>query len=144
MRLVIDNLELFSREVQMSLNQADWQTKREIIRTLVKRVELDSEQINIVYRVDIRPFDRSPDGGTKHYCGKRCRVFEAPAHIIQRMAIRWLSRGCSRNDRLPWNHWIRRRLLDLAQLKGVDDLLVGQGVGDDDHPLAQFHPVAAF
>ena len=68
LKLVIDNLETFSREVIAGLEQADWQTRREIIRTLVKRVEIEPEQVKIVYRVDIRPFERSPDRGILHYC----------------------------------------------------------------------------
>lgn len=68
LRLVIDNLETFSREVTEGLDQADWQARREIIRTLVKRVEVEAEQIRIVYRVDLCPFERSPERGILHYC----------------------------------------------------------------------------
>ena len=50
------------------LEQADWQTRRDIITTLVKRVEIDTEQVNIVYRVDTRPFDPGPNRGILHYC----------------------------------------------------------------------------
>jgi site-specific DNA recombinase len=68
MKLVIDNLETFSREVAAGLDHADWQIRREIIRTLVKRVEVGAEQVKIIYRVDICPFERSPDRGILHYC----------------------------------------------------------------------------
>jgi site-specific DNA recombinase len=68
LRLVIDNLETFSREVTASLDEADWSKRREIIRTLVKRVEVENEQVRIVYRVDLRPFDSSPERGVLHYC----------------------------------------------------------------------------
>jgi len=71
LRLVIDNLEAFSREVKAGLDQADWQTRREIIRTLVKRVEVEAEQVKIVYRVELCPFERSPDRGILHYCWRR-------------------------------------------------------------------------
>jgi len=71
MRLVIDNLETFSREVTAGLDEADWQTRREIIRTLVKRVEVEAEQVKVVYRVDLCPFERSPNGGFLHYCWRR-------------------------------------------------------------------------
>jgi site-specific DNA recombinase len=70
MRLVIDNLETFSRGVTESLDAADWSKRREIIRTLVKRVEVENEQVKIVYRVDLRPFDSSPERGVLHYCWK--------------------------------------------------------------------------
>jgi site-specific DNA recombinase len=68
LKLVIDNLETFSREVTTGLDQADWQTRREIIRTLVKRVEIEAEQVKVVYRVNICPFERNPDRGILHYC----------------------------------------------------------------------------
>ena len=68
LRLVIDNLEAFSRQVTAGLEQADWATRREVIRTLVKRVEIDKEQVKVVYRVDLNPFDRRPERGIWHYC----------------------------------------------------------------------------
>jgi site-specific DNA recombinase len=67
MKLVIDNLKTFSAQVTAGLNQADWQTRRQVITTLVKRVELEKEQVKIVYRVDLFPFDRRPKrGGLEH------------------------------------------------------------------------------
>jgi site-specific DNA recombinase len=68
LRLVIDNLETFSRQVTAGLDQADWATRRDVIRTLVKRVEIDKEQVKVVYRVDLAPFDRRPERGILHYC----------------------------------------------------------------------------
>jgi site-specific DNA recombinase len=71
LRLVIENLETFSRQVTSGLEQADWNTRREIIRTLVKRVEIEPEQVKVVYRVDISPFECSPERGVLHYCRRR-------------------------------------------------------------------------
>jgi site-specific DNA recombinase len=71
LRLVIDNLESFSRQVTTGLEQADWNTRREVIRTLVKRVEIEAEQVRVIYRVDISPFERSPERGVLHYCRRR-------------------------------------------------------------------------
>jgi site-specific DNA recombinase len=68
LRLVIDNLEMFAKQVAAGLDQADWTTRRDVIRTLVKRVEIDKEQVKVVYRVDLSPFDRSPERGILHYC----------------------------------------------------------------------------
>jgi site-specific DNA recombinase len=75
MRLVIDNLETFSKQVASGLEEADWQTRREIICTLVKRIELDPKDLTIVYRVDIRPFDPSPTRGNLQYCTVRAITF---------------------------------------------------------------------
>jgi site-specific DNA recombinase len=41
MRLLIDNLQTFSRQVASGLENADWATRRQIITTLVKRVEIE-------------------------------------------------------------------------------------------------------
>lgn len=51
LRLLIGRLEEFATKVANSLDQVDWNTQREIIRLLVKRVEVDTEQVNVVFRV---------------------------------------------------------------------------------------------
>ena len=71
LRLVIDNLEAFAQQVTTGLDHADWDTRREVIRTLVKRVEIDQDQVKVVYRVDINPFDCRPERGILHYCRRR-------------------------------------------------------------------------
>jgi site-specific DNA recombinase len=71
MRLVIDNLETFSREVMSGLEHADWQTRRDILTTLVKQVEVGSQEIRIVYRVDLSPFDQRPSRGVSKHCIRR-------------------------------------------------------------------------
>ncbi|WP_419215038.1 zinc ribbon domain-containing protein [Wolbachia endosymbiont of Rhagoletis cingulata] len=49
--LVVTNLEDFSSNITSNLDSADWLTKRGIIRTLVKRIEVDLEDVNVVFRV---------------------------------------------------------------------------------------------
>ena len=76
MKLVIDNLQTFSTRVMSGLDEADWQTRRRIITTLVKRVELEKEQVRIVYRVNLSPFDRRPERGDLEHCTARhCALF---------------------------------------------------------------------
>jgi site-specific DNA recombinase len=80
LKLVIDNLQAFSSQVAAGLDHADWQTRRQIITTLVKRVELEKEQVKIVYRVDLSPFDRRPERGDFEHCIARvfapfCTIF---------------------------------------------------------------------
>ena len=110
LKLVIDNLETFSREVTAGLEQADWQTRREIIRTLVKRVEIEAEQVKIVYRVNTCPFERSPDRGILHYCWRgdlaaagehlsASRVRYVDGSGISRLSLRALCGRCG--DPLP-------------------------------------------
>jgi len=72
LRVVVDNLAAFGERVKDGLEKADWATRRELIRMLVKRVEMDKEQVKIVYRVDISPFDQS--GGILQHCWERPSV----------------------------------------------------------------------
>jgi site-specific DNA recombinase len=52
LRLIIGRLEDFSLRVKQGLDQVDWHTQRELIRTLVKQVEIDHNQVNVVFRVE--------------------------------------------------------------------------------------------
>jgi site-specific DNA recombinase len=70
LRLVIGHLQEFAERVRSGLGTADWPTRREIIRALVKRVEVDNEQVRVVYRVSPPPFVESPDGGILPDCGR--------------------------------------------------------------------------
>ena len=70
LRLVIGQLKEFAERVQSGLEKADWSTRREIIRALVKRVEVDPEQVRVVYRVSPSPFVESPNGGILQDCGR--------------------------------------------------------------------------
>jgi len=64
LRLVIDHLEAFAERVRHGLAGADHTTRREIIRALIKRVEVDAEAVRIVYRVSPPPFVDSPNRGS--------------------------------------------------------------------------------
>src|SRR5262249_2246279 len=51
LRLVIGQLEQFAKRVSEELQEPSWETRREIVRALVKKVELDKKEVRIVYRV---------------------------------------------------------------------------------------------
>ncbi len=51
LRLILGRLETFAAKVHAGLQQADFHTRREIIRSLVKRVEVDQQHIRVVFRV---------------------------------------------------------------------------------------------
>jgi site-specific DNA recombinase len=80
LRLVIGKLEEFTTRMQQGLEEADWNTRREIIRALVKQIELSDEQIRIVYRVSTVPFVNAPNGGVVLDCWKRF----ISCHMIKR------------------------------------------------------------
>ena len=55
--LVINRLEEFAKTIDANLSSPNFQTKRDIIRALVKRVEIHQDEIVVVFRID-------PQGGT--------------------------------------------------------------------------------
>ena len=68
LRLIVSNLEQFISSVKGGLDQADWMTKRDIIRALVKRVEVEKGQVNVVFRVSSLPFESRPERGVSQHC----------------------------------------------------------------------------
>ena len=73
LRLILGRLETFAAKVKEGLHQADFQTRREIIRALVKRVEVDQQQIRVVFRIS--PTTLPPSSGDaphslQHYGGR--------------------------------------------------------------------------
>ena len=57
--LVIGRLEDFSITVRANLDLLDWSARREVIRLMVRRIEIDEGQIEIVFRIP-----PPPSGGT--------------------------------------------------------------------------------
>jgi len=55
LRLIITNLEKFSSYVEGELENIEWAKKRDIIRLLVKRVEIDQEDVTVVFKVNSLP-----------------------------------------------------------------------------------------
>lgn len=48
---ITSSVESFSSEVELELNQADWETKLDIIRKLVQRIEVDDDNVHVVFRL---------------------------------------------------------------------------------------------
>ena len=71
LQLIVGRVEEFAAKVKGGLERADWNCRREIVRTLVKRVEVDERQVNLVFRVDEYPFDSRPYGGILLHCWRR-------------------------------------------------------------------------
>jgi site-specific DNA recombinase len=75
LRLVLGPFQEFAARIQEGLAQADWATRREIIRALVRRVEIAEEEVRIVYRITAVPFVEGPEGGILQDCWKRQEPF---------------------------------------------------------------------
>jgi site-specific DNA recombinase len=71
LRLVIGQLEEFARRVSEELQEPSWETRREVVRALVKQVEIDEQEVRIVYRVSPSPFEGRPQHGSLQRCWGR-------------------------------------------------------------------------
>jgi site-specific DNA recombinase len=71
LRLVIGQLEEIARRVSEGLQEPSWETRREVVRALVKQVEVDEQGVHIVYRVSPSPFERGPQHGFSQRCWGR-------------------------------------------------------------------------
>jgi len=74
--LILGRLDEFASRVKNGLHAADWSTRRELIRALVKRVEIDQEQVRVVFRVNPPPpsTPQAPsekDAQSLPHCGRR-------------------------------------------------------------------------
>ena len=65
---VIGALEQFAAGVRERLDSSDFTTRRDLIRTLVDRIEVGEETVRIVYKVNIVPFERGPSRGLLQHC----------------------------------------------------------------------------
>lgn len=68
---MIGHLQEFADGIKSGLREADWLTRQEIIRALVKRLEVDEAQVRVIYRVDPLPFDEGPARGHLQDCWRR-------------------------------------------------------------------------
>ena len=71
LQLVIGHLQEFAGKVNSNLEGLDWIRRREIIRTLVKHIEIDVEAARVVYRVTPPPFVHAPEKGLLQDCLRR-------------------------------------------------------------------------
>jgi site-specific DNA recombinase len=80
LRLVIGRLQEFGEKVRDGLDQADWMTRREIIRAVVKHVEVDKDRVRIVYRVSPPTSPPGPSGSIMQHCwrGQDARLGLSP------------------------------------------------------------------
>ena len=83
LRIVIGHLQAFADLVKAGLQSTTPADRREIIRALVKRIEVDAEEVNIVYRVDCGPLARGPERGRVQDCWRRPSRAESSARTIR-------------------------------------------------------------
>src|SRR5262249_36473107 len=68
LHLIVSRLEDFVAQVGRHLDELAWEKKREIIRALVRRVEIGLEQVHVVFRVDALPGEADPEKKSLQLC----------------------------------------------------------------------------
>jgi site-specific DNA recombinase len=68
LQLIIGRLEDFAAKVHTGLREAAWGQKRDLIRALVKRVEVARDDVNIVFRIDPYRGDTDPEKKSLQLC----------------------------------------------------------------------------
>src|SRR4029453_1592297 len=71
LQLIIGRLEDFAAKLHDGLETADWASQRDLIRALVKRVEVAPNEVNIVFRIDPYPSDNDPEKKSLQLCRGR-------------------------------------------------------------------------
>jgi len=91
LQLIIGRIKDFAGTVQAGLEQADWSTRRGILRALVKHIEVGEQEVRVVYKVsptfkeDVSPFVKGPrsrghmqDCWRRQHCALRRAALRAP------------------------------------------------------------------
>ena len=60
LRVLIAEFDDFSQKIKHGLENADFEMKRNLLKLLIKRIEIDKSEVRIVYKVQPRPFAKSP------------------------------------------------------------------------------------
>jgi site-specific DNA recombinase len=70
LRLLVGEFDRFAAQMREGLAHADLATKRKLLRLLIKRIEVDADEIRIIYKVQPHPFVPSPARGILQDCLK--------------------------------------------------------------------------
>jgi site-specific DNA recombinase len=69
MHLIVSRIDDFATQVGRNLDDLEGAKKREIIRALVRRVEVGLEQVQVVFRVDSFPGEPDPEKKACNFVG---------------------------------------------------------------------------
>ena len=65
---MISQLEDFSAKVSQGLDRLDWNGMRQIIPTVVRRIEIDHDSVEVVFRVPPGAGPQTPSPGSAQHC----------------------------------------------------------------------------
>jgi hypothetical protein len=71
LELIVGKSHDFAAKVKEGLDKPDWSTRRELIRALVRRIEVGEEQVNVIFRVDPGSLAQGTDGSFLQHCWRR-------------------------------------------------------------------------
>src|SRR5262249_38616229 len=108
LQLILGRLEDFAAKVHDGLEATDWASKRDLIRALVKRVEVARDDVNMVFRID--PYQGDPDL-EKKVCNFVGRVTMPPWGVPARLSL-W----APRRSRYPARRSFQMRLIKRSSL----------------------------
>lgn len=77
LKLIAVRIDDFAAKIGGRLENIDWDTKRQIIRALVRKVEIAQDEVNVVFRVASLPFELALSEGENVL---NCRGRESSAH----------------------------------------------------------------
>ena len=63
LRSIVNHIDEFAQQLTDGIETLDWIDKREVIRALVKRVEISKEDVRVVYKIGQLPFVPGPASG---------------------------------------------------------------------------------
>ncbi len=133
LREALECLDSFSETIHNHLDQADWTTRREILRTLVERVVIEPHQIRIVYRINFPLFAKNASTASKkkvlHFCWRGDQS-AACQHCAEQ--ARWATRS-----RWVSLRAVRGRLRRRVQGPEAGRSSLGTGRGDHDRTRTQ-------
>jgi site-specific DNA recombinase len=102
LQLIIGRVEEFATQVQQNLEALEWHRQREMLRALVRRVEIGVDQVQVVFRVDAFSGEADPEKKSLQLCKRstgpplghpfHCRL---KAIAVRTPALRYRSMSCN-------------------------------------------------
>ena len=74
LQVIMGQIEEFTATLKGRLEALEWGQKRDIIRMVVKRVDIDAQQIRVVFQLNPDPFLLAPNRGISQRCWRHLHV----------------------------------------------------------------------
>ena len=124
--LIIGRLDAFGQNIHHRLDDIEWGEQREIIRALVKRVEIGEDQVQVVFRVEPHLGETAPGKKSLQLCreSNRTALWRTRLKIAHRPLLKY-SRikpfaNQSRDHTIP--HPVLKKRPKMRRLQGVEKL----------------------